>query len=423
MLLKNAKLIIKDNEYEIKDVLIVDGKISRIDDVIDVVDDVVINLKNKLVMPGMIDAHVHLREPGYTDKETIETGTLAAAKGGFTTIMVMPNIVPYPDNVDTIKEYLQLLKDKSHVNTYPYACITKQEHGKELVDIKEINKLGIIGYSDDGVGVANEEMMKSACELVNDCGSIIVAHTEDMNYRKKEACMHDGIRNKELGLVGIPSECEWKQFERDLKIVEKINNRYHICHMSCTESVNLLKEYKDKGLNVSGEVTTHHLLLSENDVIDESFKMNPPLRSENDRQNLIRGLKNGVIDIIANDHAPHTLEEKSRGMVKSPFGIVSLETSLALLYTKLVKENIFTLEELIKFTCSNPAKLFNLNNKGHIKEGYDADLIVIDEETVKVIDSNTFVSKGKNTPFNGIECVGWNIMTILDGKVIFKEEI
>lgn len=418
LLLKNAGIVEKDNLLMMKDILI-DGKtIIRIDENIEENAET-IDLHGQLVLPGMIDAHAHLREPGYEHKETIKTGTLAAARGGFTTIMPMPNVIPYPDNVETMTSYLQKLKEDAVVNVIPYACITKGESGKEVVDMKALNTLGVHIFSDDGVGVQNDEMMLSAmkCALATD--SMIVAHTEDNNYKYPGACLHDGKKCKELGLVGIPSMCEYKQIERDLKLVEETGCAYHICHISAKESVELLRNAKKKGLNVTGEVTTHHLVLNEEDVVDSNWKMNPPLRTKEDQKILFEALLDGTIDFIANDHAPHSEEEKAKGFEKAPFGIVAFETSLPMLFTKFVKTGKMTLEQFINFTSLNPAKRFHLN-KGKIEVGYDADLIVVNDSDEFVIDKNEFVSKGKNTPFHNEKCFGKVVMTIVNGNICFR---
>lgn len=415
MILKNAKLIVKENETKIQDILINDGKIIRIADFIEG-DDEIVDVNENLILPGGIDVHAHLREPGYSHKETIETGTLAALRGGYTTIMAMPNVLPYPDDVEIIRDYKKLLDEKSNCNVYPYACITKQEKGKEIVDMKAIKELGIYWFSDDGVGVQSDELMRQAMDIAYQNDVMIVAHTEDMDYRKPGACMHEGIRNEELGLIGIPSACEYKQVERDLKLAYKSKAKYHICHMSCKESVELLREYKELGADVSGEVTTHHLVLNEMDVKDTNDKMNPPLRSKEDQQALIDGLLDGTIDMIANDHAPHSNEEKDTPMDKAPFGIVALETSIPLLYTKFVNTNIFTLEQFQKFISTNPAKRFGFENKGEIKEGYDADLICIEECDAKIHKEN-FASLGKNTPFDQFDITGKIGLTIINGEI------
>lgn len=420
-LIQQAEMIVKDNTTEPMDILFDETGIveiakhipaSRANEVIDG--------SGKTLLPGFIDVHVHLREPGYEHKETIKTGTQAAAHGGFTTIMAMPNIIPYPDNVDTMKAYLEKIKQDALVNVIPYACITKSEASKELSDIAGIRNLGIKAFSDDGVGVADASMMKAAMLSCKAHDAMIVAHTEDMQYRTQNACMHEGIRNKEMGLVGIPSACEYAQFQRDLQLAEETGCAYHVCHMSAKESVAYLKAYKAKGVNCSGEVTAHHLLLNEMDVKGPNYKMNPPLRSKTDQEALIQGLLDGTIDMIANDHAPHHIDEKNKGMVASPFGIVALETAFPLLYTRFVREEKrFTLEQLVHWMSYAPAKRFGFTNKGALQVGYDADFVLMDLHQKYVIDTRTFLSKGINTPFQGWECFGYIEKTFVSGTCVY----
>lgn len=420
-LIKNAKIIIKENETIIQDILIDQGKIKRIADIIELDCDVY-DAHEQLLLPGGIDVHAHLREPGYIHKETIKTGTLAAARGGYTTIMAMPNVIPYPDSVEVMQEYKQRIEKDALVNVIPYACITKQEAGQTLVDMKALKEqCGIYAFSDDGVGVQNTDRMNEALKLAKENDVMIVAHTEDMHYRKTNACMHEGIRNKELHLIGIPSECEWKQVERDLNLAYQQKAKYHICHMSAKESVELLRKYKAMGADVSGEVTTHHLLLSEMDVEGTNHKMNPPLRSMEDKKALMEGILDGTIDFIANDHAPHSEEEKNQAMDKAPFGIVALETSIPLIYTNFVRKGIISLEKFQALISTSPADRFGFKHKGLLKEGYDADIIVLsDLETT--IHKNEFKSMGKNTPFDGVKVYGTPIMSMVSGNIVYQKE-
>ena len=307
-LIHQARLL---DQETLCDVLFDENGIHKIAEHIEEEVDEVIEAKGQYLLSGLIDVHVHLREPGFSHKETIKTGTQAAAHGGFTTVMAMPNVLPYPDCAEVMKEYLQLIEKEAEVHVIPYACITKGEKSEELSDMEQLYKLGIHAFSDDGVGVKSAEMMEKAMQKAKALDAMIVAHTEDMKYRTPTACMHEGIRNKELGLVGIPSACEYSQIKRDLELAKQTGAKYHICHMSAKESVELLRTYKKQGVDCSGEVTAHHLLLNEMDVQNPNHKMNPPLRSEEDRQALIAGLLDGTIDMIANDHAPHSEEEKS----------------------------------------------------------------------------------------------------------------
>ena len=422
-LIKQASVLVKDNETMLCDILLENGNISKIANDILCEDAQIIDAKGLLALPGLIDVHVHLREPGFTQKETILTGTQAAAHGGFTTIMAMPNVYPYPDNVEVMKTYLKKIEQDACVSVIPYGCITNSEAGKTLSDMKGMRELGIFAFSDDGVGVGNEKIMRMAMLECKQLDAMIVAHTEDMSYRKKGSCIHEGIRNQQLGVIGIPSACEYVQLQRDLALAKETKCKYHVCHMSAKESVESLRIYKKMGVDCSGEVTAHHLLLTEMDVKDENYKMNPPLRSEEDRQALIQGLLDGTIDMIANDHAPHTEEDKKKGLEKSAFGIVALETAFPLLYTKFVKEQqIFTLEQLVYWMSEAPAKRFQLHKKGKLQEGYHADIILVDPNHYHKIHKDDFYSKGKNTPFDGVACCGFIQKTFVNGKCIYDVE-
>lgn len=421
MLIKNSKLIVKDNETKISDILIEEGKIVKIAENISNYNGEIIDAKENLTIPGGVEVHIHLREPGFEKKETIKTGTMAAARGGYTTVMPMPNLNPHPDNEKNLEKYLELIEKDSVVNVYPYACITKESKGQELVEMEIINeKFNINHFSDDGVGVANDEMMKKAMEKAEEINSLIVAHTEDMSYIKPGASVHKGKIAQENGWVGIPSEAEYKQIERDLELAKETGAKYHICHISVEESVNALRKAKSEGVDASGEVTIHHLLLTEDDVKNTNFKMNPPLRTKKDREVLIEALIDGTIDFLANDHAPHTKEEKDREMEKAPFGITNIECAIPLFYTNFVKNGKITLEQFVELIAKKPALRFGLENKGQIKEGFDADITILSDEK-ETIKKDEFLSKGKNTPFDGYEVYGNPIYTICNGKLVWSK--
>lgn len=417
--IKNGNVLIDDTLQKV-DILMKDGKIVEIADSIEG-DYEVIDASNLTVLPGLVDVHVHLREPGHTQKETIETGTKAAAAGGFTSIFCMPNVIPFPDDVDTMKSYLELIEKKSIVNTYPYACITDAEAGKCVVDMHGLKELGTKWFSDDGVGVANAQIMEEAMLQAKKEDVMIVAHTEDMNYRKPGASVHDSEVTRAKGWLGIPSACESAQLIRDLELTSKIGNKYHACHISAKESVEALAKFKAMQADVTGEVAAHHLLLEDKDVQGTNWKMNPPLRSHEDRMALIEGLENGSLDMIANDHAPHTKEDKEKPMDKAAFGIVSLETSFALLYTEFVKkQKRWTLAQLVNWMSKAPAKRFGLESVGEIQVGMDADLILVDLDHEYTIDASQFESMGKNTPFDG-----WKVSckvkeTFVHGNSVWK---
>ena len=375
------------------------------------------------LLPGLVDVHVHFRQPGNEQKETIHTGSLAAAHGGFTTVIAMPNVKPSPDNVEVMEDYLDLIKKESVIQTLPYGTITKNEKGLELSDLKGMRNLGIKWFSDDGVGMNSGVLLKQALIESAKEDFIVACHTEDLAYRKKGASVHDSIIVTNNGWIGIPDECESKPLENDLKIALETNGKYHACHISSHKSVELLKQAKLKGGNISSEVTVHHLLLEDKDVKGTMWKMNPPLRTHLDRMRLIEGLEEGTIDFIANDHAPHTSEDKNKPMSDAAFGIVSLETALPLLYTEFVyKQKRWTLNQLIEWMSIKPAQRFGLNNIGKIEVGYNSDFTLVKLDEENIIDINNFESMGKNTPFNG-----WNVMlkvreTIVNGKTVWREK-
>lgn len=419
-LLKNVH-VLENNRQVRKEILFDETGILKIAEQIDAPEAEVIDGKEMTALPGLIDVHVHLREPGYAYKETIDTGTMAAAAGGFTTIMAMPNVQPYPDSTEVMEAYLQKIEADAHVHVIPYATITKAESGKEVVDMAALAKMGVRAFSDDGVGVQSGDVMEEAMKQSHALGTMIVAHTEDMSYRKPGAYMHEGTESKARGVVGIPSECEWKQLERDLKLVEKTGAHYHCCHVSAKESVQLLREYRSRGCDVSGEVTAHHLLLCDRDVVDANWKMNPPLRGEADRKALIRGLQEGALSLIANDHAPHSEEEKKRPLEAAPFGIVSLETAFPLLYTKLVLTGIVSLKQLVNWMSTAPAERFGLARRGRLEEGYASDFTLVDLNEEYIINRNHFLSKGRNTPFHGWRVKGKIKATYVDGTCVYEE--
>ena len=419
-LLKNVH-VLENNRQVRKEILFDETGILKIAEQIDAPEAEVIDGKEMTALPGLIDVHVHLREPGFAYKETIDTGTMAAAAGGFTTIMAMPNVQPYPDSTEVMEAYLQKIEADAHVHVIPYATITKAESGKEVVDMAALAKMGIRAFSDDGVGVQSGDVMEEAMKQSHALGTMIVAHTEDMSYRKPGAYMHEGTESKARGVVGIPSECEWKQLERDLKLVEKTGAHYHCCHVSAKESVQLLREYRSRGCDVSGEVTAHHLLLCDRDVVDANWKMNPPLRGEADRKALIRGLQEGALSLIANDHAPHSEEEKKRPLESAPFGIVSLETAFPLLYTKLVLTGIVSLKQLVNWMSTAPAERFGLARRGRLEEGYASDFTLVDLNEEYIINRNHFLSKGRNTPFRGWRVKGKIKATYVDGTCVYEE--
>lgn len=420
ILLKNATCFIS-NELVANDVLIDDGKIKKISSSISDEQAKVIDCKGNLLTPGFIDVHVHLREPGGEHKETICSGTAAAARGGFTTICSMPNTSPVPDEVDQINKLFKKITKDARVRVLPYASITKGLQGEELTDIDELAKLGVFAFTDDGVGIQSSDVMLRAMKKAAKHDKPIVAHCED-NTLIYGGVVHEGDVSERLNLPGIPSTCESVQIARDVLLAEQANCHYHVCHVSTKESVRIIRDAKKAGIHVTAEVTPHHLLLNEQDIktADPNFKMNPPLRSKEDQEALLEGLLDGTIDFIATDHAPHTDEEKAVGFLNAPFGIVGLETAFSLLYTYLVKNNLLTLQQLINFLTTKPAETFNLPY-GELSENNEADLTLINLEKESTIDKNNFFSKSKNTPFDQWQVTGVPILTIVRGQIVYDE--
>lgn len=381
----------------------------------------VIDVGGRLIAPGLIDLHVHLREPGGEAKETIETGTLAAAKGGFTTVAAMPNTNPVPDRKEQMEWLQARIRETARVNVLPYAAITIGQKGEELTDFAALKEAGAFAFTDDGVGVQSAGMMFEAMKRAAALDMPIVAHCEDDTLTNGGA-VHDGEFARRHGLAGIPSVCEAVHIARDVLLAEAAGCHYHVCHISTKESVRAVRDAKRAGIRVTAEVTPHHLLLCDEDIpgLDANYKMNPPLRSRADREALIEGLLDGTIDFIATDHAPHTAAEKAKGIEAAPFGIVGLETAFPLLYTHFVKTGVFSLKQLVDWLTIKPAQCFGLN-AGRLAVGAPADIAVIDLETEEAIDPETFASKGKNTPFAGWVCQGWPVMTFVGGTLVWKK--
>ncbi|MFV9509959.1 dihydroorotase [Tepidibacillus sp. LV47] len=411
------------NRWIQRDILIEGELIQEIkEEIIPKMEDQIVYASGKIVVPGFIDVHVHLREPGYEEKETIKTGAKAAVKGGFTTIASMPNTKPVIDQAELITYVLTKSEQAGFAKVLAIGAITKEQEGQKLADLFGMKEKGAVGFSDDGRGVKSSGLMKQAMEIAKTLGVPILAHCEDIDLTNG-GVIHDGRMAKELGVPGIPAEAEYIQLARDLILAEITGVHYHVCHVSSKRSVELIREAKARGVNVTAEVTPHHLVLTEDDLKEPyaQFKMNPPLRTEEDRQALIKGLKDGTIDMIATDHAPHTEQEKGKGLLEAPFGIVGLEIAFPLLFTNLVKHHLISLEQLIDSLTIKPASLFGLN-LGKIEKGSIADITIIDLEKIQSVDPTQFASKGKNTPFVGWKLQGWPIMTIVNGKIVWEEK-
>ncbi|WWL79107.1 dihydroorotase [Bacillus altitudinis] len=381
----------------------------------------VIDAAGLFVSPGLIDLHVHLREPGGEKKETIETGSKAAARGGYTTIAAMPNTRPVPDTKEQMEWLMNRIKETSSVRVLPYASITTRQIGEEMTDFAALKEAGAFAFTDDGVGIQTAGMMYEAMKKAASLDQAIVAHCED-NSLIYGGCVHEGDFSKANGLNGIPSICESVHIARDVLLAEAANCHYHVCHISTKESVRVVRDAKKAGIRVTAEVSPHHLLLCDADIpgLDTNYKMNPPLRGAEDREALIEGLLDGTIDFIATDHAPHTEEEKNETMQRAPFGIVGLETAFPLLYTRFVKIGEWTLKELVDYMTIKPAEAFALPY-GKLEEGQIADITLIDLNKEMAIDKKSFLSKGQNTPFDKLTVSGWPVMTLASGKVVYEE--
>ena len=371
----------------------------------------VFNSSRFTVFPGFCDVHVHFREPGFSYKETIATGSRASARGGYTAVCTMPNLNPVPDSVEHLNIQKKLIEDSACIHVYPYGAITVGEKGEILADLEGMAE-NVIGFSDDGRGVQSDDVMRAAMGRAKALGKMIVAHCE-VNELLRGGYIHDGDYAKEHGHRGICSESEWAQIARDLKLVEEIGCAYHVCHISTKESVEIIRQAKARGVNVTCETGPHYLVMDDSMLQENGrFKMNPPLRDVSDRDALVQGIIDGTIDMIATDHAPHSAEEKSRGLEKSAFGVVGIETAFPICYTYLVKSGIITLEKLIDLLVKNPRERFGIP--------LDNDFTVWDLDEVSVIDPDDFLSMGKATPFEGWQVQGKCVATVCGGKLVYN---
>ena len=418
--------IFHNNQITQQDILVSDGRIRAIGRDLDALGEKVdhtINAAGKLVAPGLVDVHVHYREPGQTYKETIKTGSQAAAHGGFTTVCAMPNVDPAPDTPEKLRNMEKLNAQDGVVHIYQYATITKNRTSEEPVDYQALKDAGAIGFSNDGSGIQTAGAMMTAMEGIAATGLPLAAHVEDESL-KLDGVMNAGDRAAKLGLPGIPGVAESSQVARDLLLAQATGVHYHICHVSTKTSVELVRMAKARGINVTCEVAPHHILLTGDDIPKDNgyFKMNPPLRTKEDQAALLVGLLDGTIDLIATDHAPHAKKEKQGGMKGAAFGITGSETAFSTLYTKFVKnEKVFTLEQLLSWLSDKPAKTFGLKDAGVLEPGKPADIAIFDLEHEKEIKEADFKSKGVNTPFTGHKVYGSTVMTMVDGKVVYQE--
>ena len=418
LLIKSGTLVADGKSWQ-GDILVADGKIEAIgESLVADAQTEVFNAEGCIVTYGLADVHVHLREPGYSAKETITTGTRAAARGGVTTVCSMPNLLPAPDAPETIAVEQALIDEQAVIEVLPFATISKGRERRELADIEALRPLSV-GYSDDGNGIQTEELMRKAMQRISAVDGIIAAHCEDDSLLHA-GYIHDGEYARTHGHKGICSESEWGPIKRDVKLAEEENCRYHVCHISAKESVEIIREAKQSCDHISCETAPHYLVLCDADLKEEGrFKMNPPLRAAEDRAALIEGIKDGTIEVIATDHAPHTAEEKSRGLKGSMMGIVGIETSFAICYTHLVRKGVITIEKLIALMSENPRRIFRLG--GAMRVGERADIAVFDITKPYMIDTNEFLSMGKATPFEGEEVYGRCVLTLFGGEKVWNE--
>ena len=370
------------------------------------------DLNEYVILPGFCDVHVHFREPGFSYKETIASGSLASARGGYTAVCTMPNLNPVPDTAAHLEMQREIIARDAVIDVYPYASITVGQKGEQLSELEEMADK-CIAFSDDGRGVQSDDMMRAAMEKAKALGKMIVAHCE-VNDLLHGGYIHDGIYAKAHGHKGICSESEYLQIERDLKLVKEIGCAYHVCHISAKESVELIRRAKAEGVNVTCETAPHYLVMDDSDLQEDGrFKMNPPLRDKTDREALVAGILDGTIDMIATDHAPHSAAEKGKGLAGSAFGIVGIETAFPLLYTKLVKTGVITMEKLMDLLVYNPRKRFGIP----LGESFS----VWDLNQEFTVDPNEFLSKGRATPLSGMKLCGRNLLTVSDGEIVYKQ--
>lgn len=401
------------------DLLVSDSVIVDICKDIDVsVADKVYYLDNLYIFPGFTDVHVHLREPGFSYKETIATGTRASARGGYTAVCSMPNLNPVPDSVDNVKAQTDIIDRDAVIRVYPFGSITVGQKGEKLSDMEAIAPY-VIGFSDDGKGVQSGDMMRSAMEKAASLNKIISAHCEDESLLNG-GYIHDGEYAKQNGHKGICSESEWGPVARDIPLIKETGVSYHVCHVSAKETVDIVRKAKAEGVNITCETGPHYLVFSDSELKEDGgFKMNPPIRSAEDRAALIEGIKDGTIDMIATDHAPHSSEEKSKGLL-SLNGVVGIETAFPVLYTKLVKEGVITLDKLIELMSTNPGKRFGISSD--IKVGQKANFTVFNLDEEYTVSTDDFLSMGKSTPFKDMRVFGKCVLTVCDGNIAYGGE-
>ena len=416
-LLTNAK-VYTDGGFSETDVLVDRGVVVALGENLQCDEAVILNFSGCVIFPGFVDVHVHFREPGFSYKETMETGSKAAARGGYTAVCTMPNLKPVPDSVEHLKEQLDIINKDAVIKVYPYGSITVGQLGEEMSDLEGMAK-DVIAFSDDGRGVQSEEMMKEAMLRSKALGKMIVAHCED-NSLLRGGYIHDGEYARAHNHKGICSESEYGPIIRDIKLVEETGCSYHVCHVSAKESIDAIRQAKKRGVDITCETGPHYLVLDDSNLQEDGrFKMNPPLRDKSDRQALIEGILDGTVDVIATDHAPHSEEEKSKGLAGSAMGITGIETAFSILYTKLVKPGVITLGRLVELLNTNARKRFGIGSE--IKVGESADLTVFDLDCEYTINPEEFISKGKATPFKGEKVFGKCRLTMCNGTIVWQD--
>ena len=423
ILIKNGRVLNpSENLDKVMDLLVEDGRIKEKKEQIETDADKIIDAKGCYVMPGLIDLHVHFRDPGLTYKEDIETGSRAAAHGGFTTVCCMPNTKPVVDNVDTVKYIIEKGKEVGLTNVLPVGAVTMNMEGKEVTDIESLKKAGICAISEDGKSVMNSGVYRKAMKEAARLNVPVMAHCEDINL-VEGGVINLGNKSKELGVKGISNAVEDVIAMRDIMLARETNAKLHLCHCSTKDSVEMVKQAKAEGIDVTAEVCPHHFSMCSDDITenDGNFKMNPPLRTREDMETLIKGLSEDIMDVISTDHAPHSKEEKEKDLEHAPFGIVGLETSVPLTITNLVKKGYITPLQMAAKMSYNPAQVLG-SDKGTLNEKAVADITIIDPDAEYTIDKNTFQSKGKNTPFDGYKVNGKVLYTILGGKIVYEDK-
>lgn len=423
ILIRNGQVVDPSSKTEGRfDVLVEGDRIVRVAEQIDETADRVLDAEGCYVMPGFIDLHVHLRDPGLEYKETLQTGGMAAVKGGVTTVCAMPNTKPVMDDGQKVAEVHKRAEEESPAHVIQIGAVTKDQAGQELADIAGMSEAGCHAISEDGKSVMNASLYRKAMKIAKEKGISVFAHCEDITM------VEGGVMNADenavrLELKGITNSVEDVIVARDILLAKETGVRLHLCHCSTADSVEMIRLAKGEGLPVTGEVCPHHFILTADDILEDdgNYKMNPPLRGKKDVEALRQGLADGTMDVISTDHAPHSEEEKNRSMAKAAFGIVGLETSAALTYTELVKTGILSVMQMAEKMSYNPAQILGLSDKGAVAEGKKADLVIFDPNPTYTIDKNTFVSKGKNTPFHGRTVTGEVRFTLVDGKVVYEK--